>query len=172
MVSRMTVLNRSFKTMKDTKATNLKHSGSEKRCGASSSTGLAIDVRQVFFTPLLVLLAALVLVFLSIQPSFAEDPVAKDLVLNERQTKGRNLAFERKKGNCLACHQIEGGELAGTVGPPLLIMQARFPDREVLREQIADARIRNPNTLMPPFAAHGILSSEEIDAIIDFLYAL
>ena len=23
-------------------------------------------------------------------------------------TKGKELAFDRKKGNCLACHQIEG----------------------------------------------------------------
>ena len=42
--------------------------------------------------------------------------------------KGKQLAFDGKKGNCLACHQIEGGTLAGNIGPPLVAMKARFPD--------------------------------------------
>ena len=91
---------------------------------------------------------------------------------SEAQIKGRDIAFDRKKGNCLSCHQIEGGTLAGTLGPPLMQMQARFPDRKALHEQIADARIRNPATLMPPFGAHGILSAEEIELMIEFLYGL
>ena len=44
--------------------------------------------------------------------------------------KGKKVAFDRKKGNCLACHQIEGGSLAGNIGPPLVAMKARFPDYE------------------------------------------
>lgn len=97
---------------------------------------------------------------------------ANDSQLSDVQLKGQNLAFERSKGNCLACHHIAGGTLAGTVAPPLIQMQARFPVREVLREQIADARIRNSKTIMPPFEAHGILTAEEVDAIVDFLYTL
>lgn len=85
---------------------------------------------------------------------------------------GRTLAFDRKKGNCLACHHIEGGELAGNTAPPLVAMQARFPDRNKLVAQIVDARTNNPLTLMPPFGAHGILSTEEIDLLVDFLYSL
>mgnify|MGYP003651473369 FL=1 len=85
---------------------------------------------------------------------------------------GRALAFDRKKGNCLACHHIEGGELAGNTAPPLVAMQARFPDRNKLVAQIVDARTNNPLTLMPPFGAHGILSTEEIDLLVDFLYSL
>lgn len=113
------------------------------------------------------LIVVLAVIYLALPSAFAAEPV-----LNETQTKGQNLAFERSKGNCLACHHMEGGTLAGTVGPPLLQMRARFPDRAVLREQISDARIRNPKTIMPPFEAHGILNAEEIDAIVDFLYAL
>ena len=45
--------------------------------------------------------------------------------------EGKKLTFDRKKGNCLACHMIDDGELAGNNGPPLLAMKARFPDREV-----------------------------------------
>ncbi len=51
-------------------------------------------------------------------------------------SEGKKLTFDRKKGNCLACHMIDDGELAGNNGPPLLAMKARFPDREVLFHQI------------------------------------
>ena len=85
---------------------------------------------------------------------------------------GKELAFNRKKGNCLACHQIEGGKLAGNIGPPLVAMKARFPDRAKLRAQIADARKKNPNTIMPPFGPHEILSGSEIDKITTFIHSL
>ena len=54
--------------------------------------------------------------------------------------EGKKLTFDRKKGNCLACHMIEDGELAGNNGPPLLAMKARFPDRDVLFQQIWDPK--------------------------------
>ena len=86
--------------------------------------------------------------------------------------KGKELAFDRKKGNCLACHQIEGGALAGNIGPPLIAMQARFPDYDKLRAQIYDARINNPNTIMIPFGTNAVMSSEEIDLVTKFIYTL
>jgi sulfur-oxidizing protein SoxX len=86
--------------------------------------------------------------------------------------EGKKLAFDRKKGNCLACHMIEGGELPGNIGPPLIAMKARFPDRAVLREQISDARIKNPNTIMIPFGPHGVMSDAEIDKVVEFIYTL
>jgi len=86
--------------------------------------------------------------------------------------KGKELAFNRKKGNCLACHQIEGGSLAGNIGPPLVAMKARFPDYEKLRAQIYDARTNNPNTIMIPFGPHAVLSSKEIDLVSKFIYTL
>lgn len=86
--------------------------------------------------------------------------------------KGKALAFERRKGNCLACHVIKGGELAGNYGPPLVSMKARYPDREKLREQIWDASIRDSNTRMPPFGRHQILTEEEIDLVVDYVLTL
>ncbi|MGW8369217.1 MAG: sulfur oxidation c-type cytochrome SoxX [Gammaproteobacteria bacterium] len=86
--------------------------------------------------------------------------------------EGKALAFDRKKGNCLACHMIEGGDLAGNIGPPLLAMQQRFPDRTQLRAQIWDSTVKNPQTMMPPFGRHRILTEDEIDKIVDFLYTL
>ena len=90
----------------------------------------------------------------------------------ERIEQGRALACERRKGNCLACHLIEGGELTGNYGPPLLMMKARFPDREVLRAQIWDASIHTPSTRMPPYGRHRILTEDEIDLVVDFILTL
>ncbi len=100
--------------------------------------------------------------FLSPGPAQAEDLVQQ----------GRSVAFDRNKGNCLACHAITGGDLPGDVGPPLIAMRARFPDSAKLRAQIADASANNPDTIMPPFGRHSILSDTEIDAVVAFLYTL
>ena len=86
--------------------------------------------------------------------------------------KGKELAFDRTKGNCLACHQIEGGTLAGNIGPPLVAMKARFPDYEKMKAQITDARVNNPNTIMIPFGPHGVLSAKEIEQVSQFIYTL
>ncbi len=86
--------------------------------------------------------------------------------------QGKKVAFDRKKGNCLACHQIEGGSLPGNIGPPLIAMKARFPDKGKLRAQIWDSTKTNPNSIMPPFGRHKILSEKEIDLIVEFVYTL
>ncbi|MBU0499356.1 MAG: sulfur oxidation c-type cytochrome SoxX [Gammaproteobacteria bacterium] len=87
-------------------------------------------------------------------------------------TTGKEIAFDRNLGNCLACHAIEGGDSPGDVGPALAAMQLRFPDKAKLRAQIADPRKGNPDSRMPPFGAHKILSEQEIDLVLDFLYTL
>lgn len=86
--------------------------------------------------------------------------------------QGKAVSFDRKKGNCLACHQIEGGTLPGNIGPPLIAMKARFPDKAKLRAQIWDATKVNPNTIMPPFGRQQILSESEIDKIVEYIYTL
>lgn len=86
--------------------------------------------------------------------------------------EGKKLSFDRKKGNCLACHMIMGGELPGNIGPPLIAMKARYPDKAKLREQIYDARVLNPDTIMIPFGAHGVLTDEEVDKVTDYIYSL
>lgn len=86
--------------------------------------------------------------------------------------KGKELTFDRKKGNCLACHVIADGSLPGNQGPPLVAMQARFPDKATLRAQIDNPLEKNANSIMPPFGLHNILSGEEIDAIVEYLYTL
>ena len=84
---------------------------------------------------------------------------------------GKKLAFTRSKGNCLACHMIQGGESPGNIAPPLIAMQSRFPNKEDLRAQIWDATTRNPETSMPPFGKHLILTEKEIDQVVEFVWA-
>lgn len=91
---------------------------------------------------------------------------------DDRIAVGKEMTFDRAKGNCLACHRIDDGELPGTLGPPLLAMKLRFPDREALKQQICDAAIRQPDSRMPPFCRHGILTEREVDLIVDYLYTL
>ena len=100
-------------------------------------------------------------------PVATAEPASVDTV-----AQGRAAAIDRRRGNCLACHVMGDGEMPGNVGPPLMLMQQRFPERAVLRLQVWDATERNPNTRMPPFGRHGILSEEEIDWIVDYLYTL
>jgi len=86
--------------------------------------------------------------------------------------KGKEIATNRKKGNCLACHMMDAGVSPGNIGPPLLAMKARFPERQKLYDQIWDAGKSNPSTRMPPFGKHGALSKGDIDLIVDYLYTL
>jgi sulfur-oxidizing protein SoxX len=109
---------------------------------------------------------ATVLGALSLSPQLA---IAADAQVIE---EGKKIAFDRKKGNCLACHQIEGGDLAGNIGPPLVAMKARFPDKSKLRAQIWDSTKNNPNTMMPPFGRHEILTESEIDKVVECVYSL
>ncbi|HEY1362477.1 MAG TPA: sulfur oxidation c-type cytochrome SoxX [Xanthobacteraceae bacterium] len=85
-------------------------------------------------------------------------------------TEGEKLTFDRSKGNCLTCHEIEGGDSPGNIGPALADMKRRFPDRNELFAIIADETRRNPRTLMPPFGRNLILTDQEINSIVDFLY--
>jgi len=43
--------------------------------------------------------------------------------------KGKAIAWDRKKGNCLTCHMMDGGQQAGNVGPPMVAMKARYPNK-------------------------------------------
>ncbi|WP_020159976.1 MULTISPECIES: sulfur oxidation c-type cytochrome SoxX [Methylobacter] len=90
----------------------------------------------------------------------------------QRLDEGRQIAFDRNKGNCLACHVIEDGEAPGNIGPALSAIPSRFKDKRQLREQIWDATRFNPETSMPPFGRNNVLDAEEIDKVVDYLWSL
>lgn len=86
--------------------------------------------------------------------------------------EGKKVAFDRKKGNCLGCHMIADGALPGNIGPPLIAMKARFPNKADLRAQIWDPTVKNPNSIMPPFGKHRVLTEKEVDLVTEFIYSL
>jgi len=85
-------------------------------------------------------------------------------------SEGEKLAFDRSKGNCIACHAIKGGDSVGNIGPALADMKKNYPDRKELIAIISDETKRNPQSVMPPFKRNLILNEKEIEAIVDFLY--
>jgi sulfur-oxidizing protein SoxX len=83
--------------------------------------------------------------------------------------KGKQVALDF----CQACHYFPGSDQAGTVGPPFVAMQPRFPERAKLYSLIYDAAAAiNPDTMMPPFGRNELLNKEQINSLIDFLYTL
>ena len=53
----------------------------------------------------------------------------------------------------------------GAAGPPLIAMKSRYPDKAKLRAQIWDATVANPNTIMPLFGRHRMLTEEQIEYV-------
>lgn len=105
--------------------------------------------------------------------SFSGAATAQDAGLSDSAKKGKEIAFARGEGNCLACHQIKGGNLAGNIGPALIAMKARYPEREDLVEVIYDPRKKfGDQTIMMPIGANNFLTDEQISQVVDFLYTL
>ena len=106
------------------------------------------------------------------------DKECKKLEKPDAATQGWCVMINRKKGNCLACHDVvnkkwpAGLPAAGNIGPPLVSMKARFPDKAKLRAQIWDATVANPKSSMLPFGRHKVLSEGDIDNIVTFLYTI
>ena len=90
----------------------------------------------------------LIVVFVVVLFGLPQQSFAKDKGATTDATAGKKLAFNRKKGNCLACHKIGDGKLTGNSGPPLVAMKGRFPDKSALRAQIWDASVINKYTVI------------------------
>jgi sulfur-oxidizing protein SoxX len=97
----------------------------------------------------------------------------------DAETKGWCTAINRRKGNCLACHMVTTKKPwpaalppGGNIAPPLVSMKQRFPDKAKLKAQVWDATKNNPQSSMPPFGRHKLLSEGEIDAIVAWLYTI
>ena len=86
--------------------------------------------------------------------------------------EGKRIATDRRKGNCMSCHMMDGTTLPGNIGPPLIAMKARFPDKAKLRAQIWDSTQFIANSLMPPFGRHEVLTEDEIDKVVEYIHSL
>ena len=102
--------------------------------------------------------------------------------------EGLRIMANRSQGNCMACHEIPALRealspaqrltLQGTLGPSLQGVGARY-NRQQLRQWLVDARVLRPDTMMPPYGttqglqraarSQSLLSSEQIDAVVDTL---
>ncbi len=85
---------------------------------------------------------------------------------------GKAVYHDKTRGNCISCHNINDpvANLPGNQGPMIIAMKQRFPDKRKLRAQIWDATVANPLSIMPPIGKHWILSEEEIDAVVEYIY--
>jgi len=93
--------------------------------------------------------------------------------LNGDPANGKKLVADRKRGgSCFACHILPDGSMPGNIGPNLSMLGVWNRSDERLFNYIYDARQFNPNTVMPPWGAHGIFSKEEIKDIVTYLQTL
>ena len=89
--------------------------------------------------------------------------------------RGRAIAHDHFKGNCLACHQMPKDKSAkskANIAPALIDIKIKYPEKESLFNRIYDPSSINPNTIMPPYGKNSILSTQEISDLIDYLYTL
>lgn len=103
--------------------------------------------------------------------AWAGDPPKIDLSGADAE-RGKAVAMDRAKGNCIACHLIPGGESPGAIGPALIAMQTRYPSKEALAIQIWDATVKAPEAAMPPFGRHEILSKQEFADVVEYIWSL
>ena len=122
---------------------------------------------KITFSTRSALIPALALAF-----SIGAAAIAGPAAAQSAAAEGQKLAFDRGKGNCLTCHDIKGGNLPGSIGPALVDIKSKYPDRAELVAILVDATKRNPLTVMPPFGRNRILNDKEINAIVDFLQTL
>lgn len=97
-------------------------------------------------------------------------PVAACAATPAEIAAGQKIATTSSLGNCDACHSFAGAEEAGNIGPELKNVKAMIPDRKTFYAIIYDEQARNPNTVMPPFGRNAILTPEQINDVIDFMY--
>jgi sulfur-oxidizing protein SoxX len=102
--------------------------------------------------------------------------------------RGRAIASDARKGNCIICHAMPIPELSsdafGNIGPSLAGIGSRLSAPE-LRQRIVDPRVLSPDTVMPPYfvttgltrvqtayVGKTILSAQEVEDLLAYLASL
>ncbi len=101
--------------------------------------------------------------------------------------RGKAIASDGSKGNCLACHQlpIDGVEAYGTIGPPLEGVGSRLT-QGFIRLRVVDTRNINPMSIMPGFyrdpdlinrpgkdtVGRTFLTAQQVEDVIAYLVTL
>ncbi|MDA8168895.1 MAG: sulfur oxidation c-type cytochrome SoxX [Nitrospiraceae bacterium] len=87
---------------------------------------------------------------------------------------GKKIVESRSLGNCAACHVVPGMEFPGDVGPDLAKSMEGYTerDRDTVRQWVWDARQFNPDTIMPPFGPNKLLTKEQVDDVVEYLFSI
>lgn len=101
--------------------------------------------------------------------------------------RGKMIASDGSKGNCLACHQlpIDGIEAYGTIGPPLEGVGSRLTEG-FIRLRVVDTRHISPMSIMPGFyrdpklinrpgkkyVGRTFLTAQQVEDVITYLVSL
>jgi sulfur oxidation c-type cytochrome SoxX len=88
---------------------------------------------------------------------------------------GAKIFSDIQMGNCAACHCADGVKGCGDIGPSLIRYKKELGEqrtREWLFQKIADARMDNPETVMPPTLSTNTLKPEEAVDVVEFLESL
>ncbi len=111
-----------------------------------------------------------------VSPPPAKEPRKLGAPLAGNAENGAMLVADRNRGgSCLACHVVGpagGADLPGNVGPDLSEIGSASREDEYLFNYIFDARVYNPETVMPPWGAHGTFNDQEIADMVAFLQTL
>jgi len=85
--------------------------------------------------------------------------------------QGEKIFNNKKSGNCLACHAVNGKDIKdpGVLGPKL--MGLSYWDEKDLTDVVYDIyKARGiSHSAMPPFGRNGWLSDDEIKAVVAYL---
>lgn len=106
------------------------------------------------------------------RPTAAPQEVHLEGPLNGDPERGKAVAMNAFRGNCVACHHLPGDDWPGSVGNFLLqYRKYGYKDAQIY-QQIHDPRIYNPRSVMPAFGTFGILSDQEIRDLVAYLQSL
>jgi sulfur-oxidizing protein SoxA len=104
------------------------------------------------------------------QPRKITGPITGDAA------NGAKLVADRNRGgSCLACHVMGpagNADLPGNAAPDLSEIGSAGREDEWLFNYIYDARVYNPETVMPPWGSHGFFNDQEINDMVAFLKTL
>lgn len=92
--------------------------------------------------------------------------------LNGDPQRGKVIAMDTKRGNCVTCHEVPGEDWPGTLGPALDHYKRLQRTDADLYQQIYDVRVHTPRASMPPFGTMGILQEQDIRDLVAYLQSL
>ncbi|MBO0758077.1 MAG: sulfur oxidation c-type cytochrome SoxX [Bradyrhizobiaceae bacterium] len=111
-----------------------------------------------------------------LSPPAPQAPRALRTPISGDPANGQKLVADRSRGgSCLACHvmgQAGDADLPGNVGPDLSEIGNAGRDEAWLFNYVYDARVYNPDTVMPPWGTNGLFDDAEISDIVAFLKTL